>query len=317
MAHGDGGAAARKPPRFDDRVALQRLRSFCTAVRAGSFSRAGEVLGVSQPTVSLHIQALEQLFKTPLFSRRGPKVHLTPEGQALYARAWPLVQGVDALHATFPADWRQAPSGWLNLAAGESTILYLLPPLIKEFATRYPAVELRLHNVTGREGLKLLRGDGADFAVGPMAEVPDDILYCPLFTFRPVLIAPLGHKLAGKKRITVSDIARYPLVLPPRHHTTWRMVDYLFQKHNLTYRVALEGGGWEVVKKYVEVGIGISIVTSLCLRGDEKLVTADVGRYFPPRSYGIVQRKHRPLSAQASCFIELMKRRGPGGKGEG
>jgi len=79
--------------------------------------------------------------------------------------------------------------------------------------------------------------------------------------------------------------------------------------------VALQAGGWEVIKKYVEHGLGISIVTSICLNGTEALTAIKLNRYFPKRSYGIVLRKNKPLSAQALRFIELMRghpRRGQG-----
>jgi DNA-binding transcriptional LysR family regulator len=86
-------------------------------------------------------------------------------------------------------------------------------------------------------------------------------------------------------------------------------VDYVFQKHNLSYRVALEAGGWEVIKKYVEYGLGVSIVTSICLEGTEALAALDVSQYFPKRTYGIVMRRNRLLSAQATRFTEMMNGR--------
>jgi DNA-binding transcriptional LysR family regulator len=73
--------------------------------------------------------------------------------------------------------------------------------------------------------------------------------------------------------------------------------------------VALEAGGWEVIKKYVEYGLGISIVTSICLTGHERLAAIDLGRYFPRRTYGIVRGKQKPLSTQATRFIELLTSR--------
>src|SRR5262249_58667698 len=115
------------------------------------------------------------------------------------------------------------------------------------------------------------------------------------------------HPLTTVKPITIEAIAQYPLILPPHHLTTWRVVDFVFQQHNLNYRVALEAGGWEVIKKYVEHGLGISIVTSICLEGTEALTAIKLNRYFPKRTYGIVLRKNKPLSAQATRFIELMR----------
>jgi DNA-binding transcriptional LysR family regulator len=293
----------------EDRSHLQKLRTFCFAAQTGSFSKAAGRVALSQPSVSLQIQALERELSTTLFQRRGPKISLTPDGQALYDLAWPLVNALDSLDETFKASRQGLATGWVNIAAGESTILYILPELIKEYASLYPAVELKLHNVTGEEGLRLLRSDVVDFAVGSMVEVPEDIVYRPTFTYDPKLIVPLGHPLAGRKDVTIKDIAQYPLILPPNHLTTWRVVDFVFQQHNLSYRVALEAGGWEVIKKYVEHGLGVSIVTSICLKGTEALAALDVSRYFPKRTYGIVMRKNKLLSAQATRFIELMNGR--------
>ncbi len=140
---------------------------------------------LSQPSVSLQIQALELEFKAKLFQRRGPKIQLTPEGQALYKLAWPLVEAVDSLTTTFHASQSGIESGRLTIAAGESTILYILPETIKQYAAAHPGIELRLQNVTGRDGLKMLRNDAVDFAVGSMIEVPEDISYTPDLPLRP------------------------------------------------------------------------------------------------------------------------------------
>jgi DNA-binding transcriptional LysR family regulator len=288
---------------------LRRLRSFCYAAQTGSISRAAEQAMLSQPSVSLQIQALELEFKAKLFQRRGPKILLTPEGQSLYKLAWPLVDAIDSLTATFHASREGLESGRVNIAAGESTILYILPETIKEYAVAYPGVELRLQNVTGRDGLKMLRNDAVDFAVGSMIEVPEDINYTPTFRYDPMLIAARDHPLAAKSKVTIKDVAQYPLILPPQHLTTWRVVDYVFHKYGLNYRVALEAGGWEVIKRYVELGLGISIVTSICLTGKEELAAIPFNRYFPQRTYGVVERKGKIASPQAIRFIQMLNAR--------
>ncbi len=274
LAHGDERRRNR----------LQKLRSFCLAAQAGSISRAAERVGLSQPSVSLQIQDLEQEFKTALFLRRGPKITLTPDGQALYELAWPLVEAIDSLPVAFQCGRRGLETGHLNIAAGESTILYILPELVQEYARRYPGIELKLQNVTGSDILKMLRGDAVDFAVGSMIEVPEDISYTPAFRYDPVLITALGHPLSQRPDLTIKDVAAYPLILPPRHMTAWRVVDDVFHKHKLSYRVALEAGGWEVIKRYVELGLGVSIITSVCLTGREKLAAIPFNKYFPKRS---------------------------------
>ena len=107
--------------------------------------------------------------------------------------------------------------------------------------------------------------------------------------------------------MTLADVAPYPLILPPSHLTTWRVVDYAFGQHNLKYQVKMEAGGWEVIKKYVSLGMGISIVTSICLTGDEELVALPLSRYFPKRTYGLVIRKGKFLSPAAQRFVDLMR----------
>jgi DNA-binding transcriptional LysR family regulator len=285
---------------------LKQLRAFCNAAQTHSVSEAAERLFLSQPTVSLQIQALERELKTLLFERRGPKIKLTPEGEILYKLAQPLVQGIDGLQEAFIAQCGSLESGELNIAAGETTILYLLPELIKEFTTRYPKIRVKLHNVTGRDGMTLLRADQVDFAVGSLLDVPEDIIYDQVTSYETVLITPLDHPLAGRDKVTLQEISPYGLILPPRHLSTWRMVDLVFTQHNSSYKVNLEAGGWEVIKKYVEQGMGVSIVSDLCLSGDEKVARISLSEFFPDRGYGIVLRRGKFLSPQAKRFIEIM-----------
>ncbi len=285
---------------------LKQLRAFCFAVQTGSVSKAAERLFLSQPSVTLQIQALERELAIELFERRGPNIKLTPEGNALYELALPLVQGIDTLPETFAAQRGKLETGELNIAAGESTILYILPEPMQEFARRYPGIRLKLHNVTGRDGLAMLRADDVDFAVGSMPDVPDDIGYHSIFTYNTVLITARDHPLAKKQNVRLQDVSPYGLILPPRHLSTWRMVDLVFNQHDVKYTVTLEAGGWEVIKKYVMLGLGISIVTDICLTGKDALARIPLDKYFPKRSYGLVLRRGKFLSPQAKRFIEMM-----------
>ena len=144
----------------------------------------------------------------------------------------PLVRGIDTLPENFRSELGELNSGEISIA-----------------------VRVRLHNVTGRDGLVMLRSDQADFAVGSMLDMPDDIQYQPIVDFATVLIAPEDHPLASKRqdRIKLEEIGRYGLILPPRHLATWRMVQAVFQQHGVAYTVTLEAGGWEVINKYVEM----------------------------------------------------------------
>lgn len=291
---------------FHKQNRLRQLRAFCHAAQTESISRAAERLNLSQPSVSLQIQALEKELGNTLFERRGPRIRLTPAGAMLHEMSLPLVDGMDRLSEDFKARLGEVTTGTLNIASGESTLLYLLPDYIKEFSSRYPKITVCLHNVTGRDGMSLLSRDEVDFAVGSMNEVPEDFVFYPFTTYEPRLILPVGHPLQDKSDITLEDISPYGLILPPQHLSTWRVVDDAFRQHGVPYEVTLEAGGWEVIKKYVEIGLGISIVTSICLRGSEDLVSIPVGDYFPKRIYGVVVRRGKFLSPQAKRFLEIL-----------
>lgn len=285
---------------------LKQLRAFCYAAETGRISKAAERMFLSQPSVSLLVRALENDLNTALFERHGPRIHLTPEGRLLYDLARPLVEGLESLPATFAERWRNVVSGDLHIAAGETTILYLLPDALKEFSRRYPAVHFNLHNVTARDGLALLRANEAEFMVGTLIEIPEDMDYQALVSYDPVLITPPDHPLAKKGDVTLADISAFGLILPPRHLSSSRLVNLVFQQHGVPYTVTLEAGGWEVIKQFVARGLGISICASLCLTGAEEVAAIPLNRYFPKRNYGLILRKGKRLSPAGRLFIELL-----------
>ncbi|PZU27530.1 MAG: LysR family transcriptional regulator [Stenotrophomonas sp.] len=271
-------------PRFSyksDR--LKPLRAFLQTVRLGSVSRASEALFVSQPAVSLQLQALERELGVVLFERSGRRLVPTREGQLLYDMAQPLVESLDGLLPRFREKVSGLDAGELNIAANSSTILYLLPKIVENFRQQHPDVRLTLHNAISADGTDLLRSDAADLAIGSMMDVPADLSYAPVYRFEQVLITPPDHPLAKKKNLTLEDLSPWPLILPPRRQITWRLVDLVF--------------------------MGISIVTALCLNDSDrdKLATRAMSDYFPSRSYGVVVRRGKVLSPQARAFVELIQ----------
>ena len=297
-------------PRFpykSDR--LKPLRAFCQTVRLGSVSRASEALYVSQPAITLQLQALERELGVPLFERSGRRLAPTPEGQLLYELAQPLVESLDGLGASFREKVRGLDAGELNIAANSSTILYLLPRIVELFRSQHPEVRLTLHNAASADGTDLLRSDAVDLAVGSMLDVPADLSYAPVYRFEPLLIAPPDHPLIKQRDLKLADLSPHALILPPKRQLTYRLVDLVFQQNRVPYTVALEVGGWEVIKQYVAMGMGISIISSICMTDadHDRLASRSLLAWFPSRSYGVVVRKGKYLSPQARAFIELIK----------
>ena len=285
---------------------FQQLRGFCYAASSGSISQAARRMCLSQPAVSQQIQGLESELATTLFSRRGSKIRLTHEGELLFQMARPLIEELESLDDKFRRRRSEVDEGHIEVAAGTSTILYFLPQYVDVFRRAYPKIELRLQNVTGIEGLERLRTGLVDFAVGPLMTVPADIEFHPIVSYDPIVITCLGHPLAQQKKLTLAAISRYPLILPPRNLSTSPMVDATFKQHGLSYQVAMEVGGWEGIKKYVELGLGISIIIAIGITGQERLEVIPAAQFFPRRTYGVVLLKGRILSPQARRLVSLL-----------
>ena len=303
-----GGTAAA--PRFYYKGSrIKQLRAFCMIVKLGTLTRAAEALFLSQPSISLQLRALEQELGATLIERRRRRVAPTREGQALYDLALPLVEGLDQLDQRFRASQAGLIGGELHIAAGTSTIQYLLPPFVAAYREQRPGVKLQLHNVTGKDGLALLRSDQVDFAVGSMLDVPNDLSYEPVQSYDPMLIMRPDHPLAQRRDVRLEDLSPYGLILPPQRLTTYRLVDLIFQQRKVPFHVAIEVGGWEVIKRYVALGLGISIVTGICIGEDDHtgLAVRNMSAYFPQRSYGVVVRRGKYLSAEAQAFIDLVR----------
>ncbi|HIF50332.1 MAG TPA: LysR family transcriptional regulator [Thiotrichaceae bacterium] len=287
---------------------LKQLRAFCFTAQFKSMSKAAEQMFLSQPSISLLIQSLEKDLEQKLFLRKGPRIELTAEGDMLFEMSLPLVEGLETLPESFAEKCKHSIVGRLNIAAVEAIILYTLPDIIKRYAANYPDVHIKLDNSSATIGVEKVRNGGVDFAIGSTLSVPDDVVYLPIYTFEPVLITPIGHPLLSNQHVNMHDISQYGLILSPQHMSTWQMVDLVFKQYNVDYKVNLEAGGWEVLKKYVENGLGVSIVTDICLSGNEKLGRVPLSEYFPKRTYGLFVRKGKVLSPAAREFIQCIDR---------
>src|SRR5207244_11877017 len=126
----------------------------------------------------------------------GPKRAVTPEGEVLFELARPLVEGLTGLDHEFEARRNNVEQGHLAMAAGDSTIQYVLPSTVQKFAAAHPRISLALNNVTGLDGLQQLRERRVDFCIGPLLDVPPDLEFEPVVSFDPVLITAATHPLA-------------------------------------------------------------------------------------------------------------------------
>lgn len=287
--------------------ALRPLRAFAQVARLGSVSRAAEALGISQPAVTLQLQALAREHGVSLLERSGRRLVPTPAGEALLALARPLVDGVDGIGAALRDILRAHGAGGLDVCAGTVALKRLMEPAVRGRAGQ-AGRDLRLRHATGREAIDLLRDGSVALAVGSWIDLPGDVAFTPLLRSPACLVAPVAHPLAGLPRVTLDDLASAAILLPRRRDTTRHLVDLPFARAGIALHPAQETGTWEAAMALVALGQGVTISTRLAVgpRPDPRVAVLPLPEAFPPRCYGIAMRRGRTPGPAAQELIDAL-----------
>lgn len=245
-------------------IQLAQLRSFCLAATEGNFTAAAKALGLSASTVWQQVRSLERELKAKLLRRRGRAVELTDEGRLLLELVQPHVGGLDSLRRFFEAR-REGVRQELVVASGAYLFAHHLPRPVQQFRAEHPAVQVTLRIAAWSALQRVVERGETD--VGVLACDPDVprspyLEYEHLFDEQLSLLVPAGHPLLRTKRPTAQELAKHPLILPPKGGADRRAIDRILRKHDLTDRVrtALVCGLVDVAKKYVATGVGVAVM---------------------------------------------------------
>ena len=286
---------------------LRQLRAFCQAARLRSISRAALRLGVSQPAVSRQVRTLEEELAVVLFDRKGPKISLTQAGHRLLGLAAPYVESMDRLPDTFAENYRGVASGDLEIAAGQTTAVFLLPRYLSRFRERHPDIRVNLRIGSGSQRMGWLRSYEVDIALVALDVTPPDVESVSLFVSQSVLITPENHPLAGKRDLDLREAARFPAVAHSRDRFVRQFGELYLSQRGVVPNVKVEVDGWILIKRYVEAGLGISIVPDICLVEGDRVWWTSLERIAPPRPYALVRRRDKLLPLAARRFIEVVE----------
>ena len=308
----DQSAAFSKRLRDDKRDRLKQLRAFCHTARLGSITRAAERVFSSQPSVSLQVRALEDDLDVSLFERSGPRIALTLAGRKLYALAAPLVEDMDRLPATF-AEQHEGITGELRLAAGETSAAFVLPRYLTEFRKRHPNIRATVRTGTGRQCLSWLRAYEVDLVFAAMDLQPADVEFRPVLSSTYLLITSEDHPLSGRESVTPEEVCAYPLIAHTSGTYIRQLSDMFLRQQGIAADIVVEVDGWEVIKEYVEAGLGIAFVPDLCVAERDRVSRIPFEDYLPPRRYGAITRRDRILPLAVRHFVHTMKPSLPNG----
>ena len=288
---------------------LRQLRVFCRVAQMGGFARAAEVLDLTQPAVSLQVRELEHEMEAILFNRTGRGLSLSPAGERLYKLAEPLVRGMDGVSAEYVKEIGDITSRRIHFGASPAIAAFIVPAHLCQFQALYPAMQLQVRTCLVSEGVQRLLDVELEFVIGenkPAVRNRQDIQYHHVAYYDYVLITAPDHPLAGRETVSLEEIAAYPAVVPPPGMGNRQREDTGAQRFGFEWNIAIEVGRWGVIKRYVEQGLGASIVPSFCISENDELSTVPLKDSLPAHSYGVITRRGQLLTSATSRLIQLM-----------
>lgn len=288
---------------------FQQLRSVREAVHHGfNLTDVAQQLHTSQPGVSRQIRELEEELGVDIFLRAGKRLTgLTPPGEQLLPIVERLLLDADNLRSV-GADFCASAQGRLSIAATHSQARYALPQVVHEFRQHYPQVRLHLHQGSPKQVAQMLVSGEADIGVATEALAGyEGVVTLPCYRWTHSVVLPLGHPLLGLGRTaTLQDLVAYPIITYEQGYTGRAHIDEAFEREGLAPDVVLTAMDADVIKTYVELGMGVGIVASIALDAerDQHLGVLDAGHLFEVNVTRLGLRRGAWLRGYTYDFIE-------------
>ena len=288
---------------------LQQLRYLCAVVDNGlNVSDAAEALYTSQPGISKQIRQLEDELGLRVFVRQGKRLtSLTPAGEVVVATARRALREIANLKRVAD-EFRTEDAGVLGIATTHTQARYVLPPVLSKFAARFPKVRLVLHQ--GNPIQVAEQTLAGDVDVGIATEAVGDspqLITLPCYRWNRGVLVPKGHPLSKVRPLTLEAVARYPIVTYDFAFTGRSAINAAFTARGLEPNVVLSALDADVIKTYVELGMGVGIVATMAFDAakDAAFEMLDAGHLFAASTTRLALRKGVFLRGYVYEFITL------------
>jgi len=294
---------------LDRAVTLRQLRTFKTVADLTSFSAAAQRLKLSQPSVSYQVKELEETLGLPLLDRLGKRVQLTEAGNVLYNYARRMLDVLDEATVVIE-EMRGIQRGTLRVGASTTVGIYLLPAALGAFKKLHPGLVISLEIGTrARVQDQVLRNELDLAVVGPALKDPE-LAIIPFLSDELVVVAPAGHPLAGRRGLTLKDLADQPFIMREAASGSRLSLEKAARKAGAKLRVAMELGSNGAIKHAVESGLGLAVISRYATAlefSSGRLVELDVRGFPIRRDWHIVHLRRRKLPASVHAFIDFLK----------
>ena len=283
-----------------------------TARQKFNISAAARTLHTSQPGISKAIIELEQELGVSIFARSGKRIlGLTPPGQQVLLAAERVMQEIDNLKK-LARDFAGAPSGTLRVATTHTQARYVLPAVVRRFASRYPQVRFKLLQADPPQIAQMVISGQADLGIATesLAQA-SGLRTIPVYEWQHVAVFPPGHALAKFQatpgRLALKDLARHPLVTYEAHFTGRGKIDAAFAAAGIEPSIVLEAIDADVIKTYVQLGMGVGIVAGVAIDpARDALLMLPCGHLFGTNTTRLAVKQGAYLRGFVYAFIEMV-----------
>ena len=288
---------------------LQQLRFACEVARRGlNVSAAAEALHTSQPGISKQIKSLEDELGVEIFVRHGKRIAaVTEPGKAVLAIAERILAEAANLKRA-GEEFANEKLGTLTVATTHTQARYALPKAVAAFKKKYPKVRLVLHQGNPTQICEMVLAGEADLAIATESidEYPD-LVSLPCYQWNRCVVVPPEHPLLKLKQLTLEAIAQYPVVTYDFAFAGRSQINKAFEKRGLEPNIVLTALDSDVIKTYVELGLGIGILASMGFdpKRDRGLHALDASHLFESSTTRLGIKRGAWLRGYAYDFIEL------------
>jgi len=292
---------------------LQQLRYLREVARLGlNLTEAAEALHTSQPGISKQIRQLEDELGVDILVRNGKRVvDVTEPGRAILGIAERILQDADNLRQV-AREFRDQAAGTLTIATTHTQARYSLPKVVSAFKQRYPKVRLTLKQGNPPQLAEMVLAGEADIAIATEAlDQYPKLLALAGYQWRHCVVVPAKHALLKEQRITLEMLAHYPIITYDAAFAGRSHIDDAFRAQGLAPEIVLSAVDSDVIKTYVELGLGIGIIAAVAFdeKRDQPLRAADIGHLFGTMTTRIAVRRGTTLRGFAYDFMELFSPR--------
>ena len=289
---------------------LQQLRYLVEVERRGlSVSAAADALFTSQPGVSKQIALLEEELGLTIFERSGKRlVAITPPGRIVLAMAQRMLAEAQNMKRV-GEDYAVEGGGNLSIATTHTQARYTLPPVIRRFVQRHPAIRLHIQQGSPLQVAEWVREGSADLGIATEAlDRHQELLTLPCFQWAHLVVVPQGHALLAHQPLTLAALADHPLVTYDGTFTGRSRIDQAFERQQLRPNVVLTAIDSEVIKTYVALGLGVGIIAEMAFDPvrDQGLAALPATHLFEGNTTRVGFRRDVWLRACDYDFLELL-----------